>query len=222
MVVSAETGSWVVPPGYALWIPARLVHDVAMHGQVAMRTAYVRTDAVPDAAASRVIAVSPLLRAALVALAEEEPLLYDERGRGGHLAAIVLDEIARAPATPFALPVPADTRLARLARRLIEDAGSPLDLDSWADRIGVSRRTLTRLFRAETGMSFGTWRRRLRLLRAAARLADGEPIGRVVASLGYGSVTAFRAMARRELGDGIELQERQVRWGPARTDGAFR
>jgi AraC-like DNA-binding protein len=143
--------------------------------------------------------VPPLLEAALVALSAE-PAAYDEAGRGGHLAALILDEIARSPTTPFALPVPSDRRMRRLVQMLIKNPGLPLDLDQWGREIGVSRRTLTRLFRAQTGLSFGAWRRRLRLLRAAARHADGENLARVAASLGYQSIAAFRAMARKEIG----------------------
>jgi AraC-like DNA-binding protein len=95
-----------------------------------------------------------LLEAALVALSAEPPA-YDTTGRGGHLASLILDEITRAPTTPFALPVPADRRLRQLAQRLIEHPGSPLDIDHWANEVGVSRRTLTRVFRAQTGLSFG-------------------------------------------------------------------
>jgi AraC-like DNA-binding protein/quercetin dioxygenase-like cupin family protein len=205
MVATTEVGTWLVPPGYALWLPANVVHDVAMHGHVAMRTAYVDMSGTPDLPSEcKVFVVSPLLEAALVALSAE-PVSYDEHGRGGHLAALVLDEIRRAPGAAFALPVPRDPRLAKLAKALIEDPGLSLNIDSWADAIAVSRRTMTRLFREQTGLSFGAWRRRLRLLRAAARQADGAPISRVAASLGYRSVAAFQAMARREFGAGLRL-----------------
>lgn len=215
IVVGAESGSWVVPAGFALWTPAELDHDVTMHGPAVLRTIYIRPGAAPDLPADcRVIAVSALLDAALTALAEE-PVLYDASGRGGHLAALVLDEIVRADATPFALPVPADPRLARLARALIADPGSALDIDGWAETVGVSRRTLTRLFRVQTGLSFGDWRRRLRLLRAATRMADGEPLARVAASLGYRSPAAFRAMARRAFGANAPSG---VPSGPSRRD----
>jgi len=43
MVANTAAGTWVVPSGYALWIPPGVPHDVSMHGQVAMRTAYVRS-----------------------------------------------------------------------------------------------------------------------------------------------------------------------------------
>jgi AraC-like DNA-binding protein len=205
MVATTEVGTWLVPPGYALWLPANVSHDVVMHGHVAMRTAYVEASRRPKLPADcKVIVVSPLLEAALVALSAE-PLPYNGHGRGGHLAALILDEIRRAPATVLALSVPRDPRLAKLARALIEDPGLSMDIDRWADAIAVSRRTMTRLFRAQIGLSFGAWRRRLRLLRGTARYADGEPISRVAASLGYLSVAAFRAMARREFGSGSHL-----------------
>jgi AraC-like DNA-binding protein len=201
MVAQAESGTWVVPPGYALWMPAGMAHDVAMHGDVSMRTVYVRADVAADVPGGcRVIAATPLLEAALVSLVEE-PRLYSATGRGGHLAALILDELAVAPATRFALPVPADPRLARLVRALIDNPGSDRNIDGWAEISGLSRRTLTRLFRHQTGLSFGAWQRRLRLLGSDARLADGEPPAKVAASVGYRSLAAFRAMARREIGD---------------------
>lgn len=200
MVANAESGTWVVPSGYALWMPSMIVHDVAMRGPVAMRTVYIDKKAASALPATcHVLKVSQLLEAALVAMCSE-PKLYDQGGRGGHLAALVLDEIDRTPLTPFALAVPEDPRLARLARALVRDPGSVLTIDGWADQIGVSRRTFTRLFRQQTGLTFGMWRRRLRLLEAIARQADGQPIARVAASLGYTNTASFRNMLRREFG----------------------
>ena len=206
MTAVTERGTWFVPSGYALWIPAGLVHDITMQAPVAMRSIYVAPDD-PDRplpVTCQVLSVSELLRACVLALGNE-PLLYDEGGRAGHLAALVLDEIARAVAMPFVLPMPSDRRLRRLCDALVADPGSALDIDGWSTEIGTSRRTLTRHFRAETGLSFAAWRRRLRLLQAQSRISRGEPIARVAAALGYKSLPAFRAMARRELGDAVRL-----------------
>ena len=60
---------------------------------------------------------------------------------------------------------------------------------------------MTRLFRSQTGVSFGDWRRRLRLLSAATRVSRGEALPKVAASLGYRNPAAFRTMARRHFGD---------------------
>lgn len=137
-VMAARLGAtgWVVAPGLALWVPPGSEHDVAMHGHVSMRTAYIRArEAARLHTVPRLLPVTPLLRATLTALAEEAPR-YERQGRGGHLAALVLEEVRRAPASALALAMPRDPRLARLAGALLDDPGSPRDLDDWADEVG--------------------------------------------------------------------------------------
>jgi AraC-like DNA-binding protein len=197
MVAHTEAGTWIVPRGYALWMPPNLTHDVSMHGDVAMRTAYVRAGEAallfPDC---RVLQVDALLQAALIGLSDEV-CGSSRTARADHLIWLILDEIKRAPSMAFVLPMPEDIRLARLTHSLMLDPGSPKTIDQWCDVAGASRRTLTRLFRSQTGISFGDWRRRLRLLSAAARVADGEVLAEVAASLNYRSEAAFRTMVRR-------------------------
>ena len=203
-LVTAEDGTWILPARHALWIPPGLFHEVRMHGQVTMCSAYVTPEAVGVLPTGcRVLEVTPLLAAALPALAAE-PMLYEEDGRGGHLAALVLDEIARAPETSLTLPLPRDPRLRRVCEALLQNPGSPVDLDGWAQRVGASRRTLTRGFRAETGMSFGDWRARLRVVRAMALASDGHPPHQIARAVGYADLRALRAVARRILG-GVDL-----------------
>src|SRR6266481_6726849 len=42
MTVRTSAGAWVVPTQRAVWIPARVPHNIAMSGTVAMRTLYLR------------------------------------------------------------------------------------------------------------------------------------------------------------------------------------
>ncbi|MBN9453773.1 MAG: helix-turn-helix transcriptional regulator [Bosea sp.] len=199
-LVRAEDGTWVLPARHALWIPPRLSHEVRMHGAVSMCSAYIAPEAVDVLPTRcRVLEVSPLLASALEALAVE-PLLYDEARRGGHLAALILDEIARAPETALTLPLPRDERLRRICESLLKDPGSSLDIDGWAERAGASRRTLTRGFRAETGLSFGDWRARLRVLRALTMASDGAPPHQIASAVGYADQRGLRTAARRVLG----------------------
>ena len=200
MTAATDHGAWVVPEGHALLIPPGVEHEVAMHGPVAMRSAYLAADAVPDwPAQCWVLKVSALLEAALAALADE-PVVYDEAARGGHLAALILDEISRAPETPYAAPMPHDPRLRRLCETLVETPALDRDLDDWASEIGMSRRTLTRRFREETGLSFGEWRARLRLFAALTRQARGEGRREVASGVGYADPRALQAMMRRVAG----------------------
>jgi AraC-like DNA-binding protein len=200
MRIATAAAGFVVPTGRALWVPAGLPHAVSMKGGVAMRALFVRRDGASSGpAAPTVLAVSPLLRELILA-ACAEPLEWDQAGRGGHLAALILDEIARADPLPLGVPAPRDPRLLRLAGALRAEPARPLTLEGWAAECGASPRTLTRLFRRETGMSFGRWRQMLRLSEAAALLAQGVPAARAAALVGYASVPAFGSAFRAAFG----------------------
>jgi AraC-like DNA-binding protein/uncharacterized RmlC-like cupin family protein len=199
MRVATEAAHFVVPPGRALWVPAELPHAVRTEGDVAMRALFLRADAALAEDAPAVLGVSGLLRELILA-ACAEPLEWDEAGRGGHLAALILDELGRAPRLPFGVPALRDPRLRRLAEALSREPASELTLEEWAERCGASARTLARLFRAETGMGFARWRQTLRLTEAAALLAQGTTPARAAAVVGYASAPAFGAAFRAAFG----------------------
>lgn len=200
MRITTDAAAFVVPPGRALWVPGGTPHGVAMQGRVAMRALFLREDAARAGPASvAVLAVSLLLRELILAACDEPPD-WDPRGRGGHLAALILDEIAHAPTLPLGVPQPRDPRLLRLAEALRADPARDLTLEEWSETAGASARTLSRLFRAETGMSFGLWRQQLRLAEAAALLAQGATPARAAAAVGYASAPAFGAAYRAAFG----------------------
>jgi AraC-like DNA-binding protein len=200
MVVWTEQGSWVVPPQRAVWMPAETEHSIRTWGNVAMRTLYIRADiarSLPPHCS--VIAVSPLLRE-LILRAVELPILYDEGGADGRVMSLILDEIRALPMLPLHLPWPRDARLKRLCDALQSEPANQRTLEDWARGSGASGRTLARLFRKETGMSFGAWRQQARLVAALGRLATGEAVTNVALDLGYQSPSAFTCMFRRALG----------------------
>jgi AraC-like DNA-binding protein len=87
-----------------------------------------------------------------------------------------------------------------VAGALRDDPASRRGLDEWGRVTGASGRTLARVFRAETGMSFGRWRAQLRLAAALPLLAEGLPVTVVAHRVGYGSASAFVAAFRRAVG----------------------
>jgi AraC-like DNA-binding protein len=200
MRVETEAGSWVVPPVRGVWIPAHTPHQVTMVGPVEMRTLYILPDAAPDLATSCcLLAVSPLLRALILALLEE-PLAYDRDGRAGQIATLVLSELRFLKIPALYLPMPAETRLHQLCERLVAQPDSRETLETLAEQNATSSRTLARQFQRETGMSFRQWRQQARLLEALGHLAGGMPVALVANRLGYRNASAFTAMFRRTLG----------------------
>lgn len=200
MTITTPDGSWVVPPNRGLWIPRGVDHHIVMAGPVTMRTLYIAADAAAGLPpACRVVAVSALLRE-LILRAVELPILYDEAGPSGRLAALIFDELRLLPTVPLHLPNPQDARLMRLCAALRHNPADPRTLAAWGAAVGASARTLARMFVKETGMSFAAWRAQVRLLAALARLAAGEKVTSVALDLGYDSPSAFIAMFRRQLG----------------------
>lgn len=79
--------------------------------------------------------------------------------------------------------------------------GDPRPAAEWARWAGLSSRSLSRLFGAETGMSFAQWRQLARLHAAVERLAAGQAVGEVAWSLGYESPSSFASAFRTVFGE---------------------
>jgi AraC-like DNA-binding protein len=201
MLVEAGQGAWVVPPERAVWIPAGTVHEVKTIGAVATRGLLVEKDAWPGMPATcQVVSVSPLMDA-LLREAVDMPPEYDEASRDGLIMALLMEETRRAPVLAFSLTFPRHPALAARCRAFLASPSPHETTDQWCEALGMSRRTFTRLFRAETGMSFGEWRQQACLFAALPRLAAGEPVTSLALDLGYESPAAFTSMFKRVLGE---------------------
>lgn len=201
-VMRVATGSeaWIVPPDRALYVPHGVEHGVAMKGHVEMRTLYIQPGVAPGLPQDpAVLVISGLLRSLVLALLDE-PLLYDEEGRGGWLARLILDELSRAQQLELVIPMPHDERLKRLCKALLDDPSRSETLDGWAQEAGASPRTLSRLFAREVGLSFSQWRQRVRFHNAMEAIVRGEPVGAVSLANGYDSPSAFSAAFKKAMG----------------------
>ncbi len=201
-VVMATTpqGTWMMPPQRGMWIPPSVAHEVRMIGAVTMRSLYVEAAASEGMPATcQVVEMTTLMRT-LLAEAIALPRLYDLQGREGAVMSLAMLEIRRLPALPLSLPMPAHTGLADLCRGFVLDPDPHVTIGRWSEALGLSRRSFTRLFRAQTGLSFVTWRQQACLMAALPRLAAGEAVTTIALDLGYDNPAAFSAMFRRLLG----------------------
>lgn len=200
MRITTAAAAYMVPPSTALILPADFPHAIRMDGPVAMRVLVLRDDAATRAGSGpAVIAVSPLLREVILA-ACVEPLEWALHGRGHFLTELALDEIARATAMPLGLPMPRDARLRRAVAALLAHPADPRGLEALADIAGASSRTLARLFRAETGLTFRQWRLQARMTEAMGALSTGATPARAAAIAGYAGQPAFGAAFRALFG----------------------
>lgn len=198
--VRTRLGAWALPPHRVGWMPPGELHTISINQPVrgwGVFVAPTAAEGLPDAPC--VFGANDLMRA-LVHRASAWALNDRLDAEQVRVMTVLMDEIRRAPVEPLHLAMPADRRLLRVAHALLERPHDARDLDAWAAWAGLSTRTLSRLFRSETGCSFAQWRQQARLTHALERLASGEAVASVADALGYASVSAFVAMFRRSFG----------------------
>src|ERR1700728_4329407 len=176
IVLSTTEGTWVMPPQRGMWIPPATEHRVQIVGAVNVQSLYIEPQAIPGLPSRcQVVGISPFLRG-LITEALSLPLEYELEGRAGALMQLIQYELQQLPVLPLSLRYPAHGPLSALCRRFVQDPSIHETIDEWADALSMSRRSFTRLFRRETGLSFVAWRQQACLLCAMPRLAAGEAL----------------------------------------------
>jgi len=200
VMASTSQGAWAVPAGRALWIPAGVRHELRMQGVVEMQSLYFDpATLVPMPDQCQVVDVSALMRS-LMHEAVTLPVRYSHAGRSGALMQLIQYEIGNLPKLPLSLPLPTHKELARLCRRFLQRPTIEDGIDDWAETLFMSRRTFTRHFHKETGLSFVVWRQQACILASLPKLAAGTSVTQAAFELGYENPSAFTALFKRTLG----------------------
>jgi AraC-like DNA-binding protein len=200
MTVGTGHDAWVVPVHRAVWIPSRAAHTIAMSGQVAMRTLYLKTGlarSLPRRCCA--INVPALLRELILHTCACGPL-HRRISCHRHLIEVILDQLRVIDVAPLQLPLPEDPRALRLAEVLIARPSDPRTLERLSRGCGASPRTLERLFLKSTGMTLGRWRQQLRLMHAMRLLGAGAQVTQAALDAGYSTPSAFIAAFRKAQG----------------------
>ena len=195
--INLPNATSILPPIRVAWIPSEMLHRVTIRSEVDYRSIYLdEAHVAPPFAGLAIVAMTPLLREVFERISF---LPFDtdwSQGAARNLLAVCLDELATARHEPMLLKVPSDPRLAQLDIEAL-----PPELEVLSQRVGASTRTISRIFRRETGMSYQVWRQNWRLLRAVDLLASGLSISLVASELGFASDSAFIAFFRQMTGE---------------------
>nr|WP_246100053.1 helix-turn-helix transcriptional regulator [Stackebrandtia endophytica] len=188
---------WVLPPTRALWLPAGVAHRTGATREALLYSLYL------DAEHCRLEWTEPTpvgvggLLANLIAYLHRGDLTEDARSRAEDLLPDLLHPL---PTIPIDVPEAVEERVRAVADALLANPGDPRKLEAHARAVGTSRRTLTRLFVEDTGMSFDRWRTNVRLRAGLTMLAEGRSVSRVARAVGYTTASAFVAAFRRTVG----------------------
>lgn len=203
MRIHTAAGLFVLPSTRALWIPPGLLHGATYLNGVRELNLYLSAEhcgGLPQGLL--VTTVSERLRNAIED-AVQRAGNYDLDDRGAYdraLLSLLAVELRDIGAKPLEIVLPEESRLQIALTTIRSQPNDDTTLASWAQRLQLSQRTLTRLFKQETGGSFVSWRKRARVLYALERLAAGADVSQVARELGYRSNSAFIYMFRREVG----------------------
>jgi AraC-like DNA-binding protein len=200
--VRTPAGIFVAGPAHAVWIPAGDRHAGIYTGEVLEQNLYIHKGhcaALPQRCC--LVAVPPRLSRTIArALAEASEYVGRSRADDREILSVVEQEVSALERPPLDLPIPEASRIQLVVERLLQAPNDPRTLAAWARQVGMAERSLGRSFHDETGMSFGEWRKRARVLCALRRLATGADVATTAAELGYESTSAFVYMFRTTLG----------------------
>jgi len=200
MEVSVGQSFWLIPPHFAIWIPARTSHQIRMPGAVSMRTLYLRRGVVSRlGGACTVLHVAPLLRELIVEAVRIGQLRARNRLHSA-LRDLLVAHLENASPVPTSITLPKDRRALAVARALMANQASAPSLGELCISAGVSVRTIERAFRRDVGLNFESWRRQVRLMKAIELLVGGCPVKEVAFEVGYRQPSAFVEMFRQTLG----------------------
>jgi AraC-like DNA-binding protein len=201
--VHTAAGRWLVPAQLGVWVPAGVPHRVEVltdaelwmvHWDPATAQAWAPTTRLDRPFALRVTA---LMRALLDAAFAADAATQGSAEKTELAVRLMLHELTDTADAPTFLPLPTSAAGQRVAAVASDDPRNELGVDAIAARAATSVRTLSRLFLAETGLSFKVWRQRARIVQAMDRLGRGKPIAQVASELGFASTASFSAAFRQ-------------------------
>lgn len=200
VVIELDGRRRVLAAGAAIWVPDGLTWQATTGPAEALTVLALDLPAQPASCGPTGLTPSPLM----LALAQEIALAREPLRRAalsGLLGAELLQALADdAPGRFPDLAMPSDPRLARLCRAILEEPADRHDLDHWAKLAAMSRRTLTRTFQRQTGLSLARWAQQARMAKARAMLAQGLRVTEVGLAVGYDTPSAFAAAFRKAMG----------------------
>lgn len=200
MEVMVARRMWLVPPQFAIWVPAHTMHRIRISAPVSMRTLYVRTSlASRQHESCAVLFVSPLLRELILEVVRLGSL---HSGGVEHrpLRQLLLERIRTASLVQTTISLPSDPRALSVAVAAMEGNGRELSFRELCAAANASVRTVQRAFQRDVGLSFENWRRQARLIKAIELLASGQSVKEAGYAVGYRGTSSFVQMFRESIG----------------------
>jgi len=200
LAVSTPSNKYIVPPEQGVWLLPNVDHEVTAISNVQLTSFYFDVELLNVLPLKCcVLTVNAFLKA-LITEANNIEIDYLWHSTDGRLLRLILDRLTQAPNEVFQLPYPKEHRLLALLAEIQIAPENNNSLDEWGKIVGASARTLSRLFKKETGLSYSEWRQRLNIQIAITQLSLGKSITSISLHLGYESPSSFIHMFKSKTG----------------------
>jgi AraC-like DNA-binding protein len=179
---------FVIPHSGMLFIPANTCHESFVMTDTKFIGIYLNPKMdVHYPLQTKAISVTPLMRELILHIHYSDTCESEIR----KLLDVLIDQVCRGDCYEMTLLLPSDRRLILIFKALMENPQRTTKLSGWAQEVGASERTLSRLFTKELGMSFLLWRQHLRLVSSLSLLEQKLSIQEIADNIGYNSDSSF-------------------------------
>lgn len=189
-------------PSHALvWIPAGIPHCITVKSFINYRSIFINPNYFPYLSAQvEIISASKLMEEVIESMCRASFLTDWSEGKEYHLRSILIESLP-VNDTFITMPkIPTDVRVYHKLATYVNQHQPPPKLKEIINNIGVSERTLHRIFIKEVGMTYQDWRQKIRLVLAMKWLSKSTPILDISYKLGFSSYSAFISFFKQHLG----------------------
>lgn len=200
--VAFPEGSRSVPVHCAVWTPPLYPHS----GHLGIHSESIYLMVNPQACQKYALPLHPV--SMVINAMTYEMLRYlavstdacEPGSENDAVARVILGQVAKAQViTSTFTPIPTHRVLQKLAQA-IGDTRERRTNEQWASWCAMSERSLSRLVRHETGISFKRWRTQIVMMTCLTDLYSGVSVGQLAFNAGYETTSAFIAAFKRVFG----------------------
>ncbi|MBP3731388.1 MAG: helix-turn-helix domain-containing protein [Mailhella sp.] len=200
-VFESSSGTYFVNNRQCVWIPPRITHDFYLLETSNNRTIFIDESVFKNQERfyrMQTIPLTPLLRELIFAVEEWHLDLALEADRRIGLA--LWETIKRSEEIQSSLVMPHDRRLQKICSDIVNNIDNNFSLEDWSKELGLSSKTLARLFVRETKMTFGRWMQKAKMDHARDMIEEGSSVTNAALSCGYSSISSFITVFKKTYG----------------------
>ena len=197
--VRADHGSWLVPEKRLAWIPKEMFHSsqalTEINGWTILTNEEFEKKLPNDIC---IIQASDLLFSLLkriITTQNDSNTIFYQKA-----VDLFLMELDYVGVEKLGIPLPYSPEILKVTEAFLGNISSNKNLEEWAAYANISKRSFTRQFLKETGLSFGQWKKEAMNFKAMELLSSGSQVTDIAYELGYENVSAFISMFKRKNG----------------------